>query len=40
MTDTAPEMTSERRLRREIGRRFVRAPFAWGLLLLAAVIRS
>ncbi len=38
MTDTAPETTSERRLRREIGRRFVRAPFAWGLLLLVAAM--
>lgn len=38
MTDTAPETTSERRLRREIGRRFVRAPFVWGLLLLIAAM--
>ncbi len=38
MTDTAPETTSERRLRREIGRRFVRAPFAWGLLFLIAAM--
>lgn len=38
MTDTAPETTSERRLRQEIGRRFVRAPFAWGLLLLVAAM--
>lgn len=38
MTDTAPETTSERRLRREVGRRFVRAPFAWGLLFLIAAM--
>ncbi|CAN7170529.1 hypothetical protein LJR044_002676 [Microbacterium foliorum] len=38
MTDTAPETTSERRLRREIGRRFVRAPLAWGLLFLIAAM--
>lgn len=38
MTDTAPETTSERRLRREIGRRFVRAPFVWGLLFLLAAM--
>ncbi|WP_285364189.1 hypothetical protein [Microbacterium sp. LMC-P-041] len=36
MTDTAPTTTSERRLRREIGRRLVRAPLAWGVLLLVA----
>lgn len=36
MTDTAPTTTSERGLRREIGRRFVRAPLAWGVLLLIA----
>jgi hypothetical protein len=38
MTDTPPETTSERRLRHKIGRRFVRAPFAWGLLLLIAAM--
>ncbi|WP_311259674.1 hypothetical protein [Microbacterium sp. WCS2018Hpa-9] len=38
MTDTAPETTSERRLRREVGRRFVRAPFVWGLLFLLAAM--
>ena len=38
MTDIARETTSERRLRREIGRRFVRAPLAWGVLLLIAAI--
>lgn len=38
MTDTAPEATSERRLRLEIGRRFVRAPLAWGVLLLIAAM--
>ncbi|MGK3950447.1 hypothetical protein [Microbacterium sp. K2] len=41
MTDTAPEATSERRLRLEIARRFVRAPLAWGvLLLIAAMVRT